>query len=653
MVMDMIDHPTVSLDDFLVSINSEQTTPEPNDPFDFSNQSQPDTTRRFEPDLAEHQIQHTPTSTDCFFSPPAHLEPSFEIMSAPALALAPPTPFDDCFQTPNISAAARALSRLHTNFDHTHTSAYPNLSYDPQQLLDPSSGFISSPLSSHASLYGSPTNPDRTSFVSPLTYCPPIARRQHGHQRDLSAASSLASSASSLAFESSQLIDPTTLGPPLALSSPNPPIISPFINQTVDQGPDGSATGKYQRPLTSTGRPSHARKTPPGHVKRPRNAFILFRSHACAANLIPPTVEKDHRQISRIVSHMWRNLPPTERGHWEREAEQEKELHRLLHPDYRYKPVYRKEGTAKKKPGSGGRRKPMNRKTPVSETTPATPEDDDNRSPMQREQEAEDALRCEVVARVVMETKLSGIQIEESQMEARVTEEIRNLRRKDAQAQAEKKSERPIPPPLLQSRRKSRANSAPPPPSPLRTMHVHEVVYNPKSRGSRELSPDFPRARVAHPMAIQAINDNPGSYWPMPGFGAQDDYQPMFDYSCLASYELGSGSSFFGTENQLDFGGFDHTLTPLSPRQPSDMVRDLSEFPFQSSSSGWAPADERADFTLALPEETHTLEQFENPFETLGPGESEPVMFLTRDQSRKDSLVKQLFSAGYEEMHEA
>lgn len=39
--------------------------------------------------------------------------------------------------------------------------------------------------------------------------------------------------------------------------------------------------------MTSTGKPSHARKVPMGHIKRPRNAFILFRSHACTTNLVP------------------------------------------------------------------------------------------------------------------------------------------------------------------------------------------------------------------------------------------------------------------------------------------------------------------------------------------------------------------------------
>lgn len=44
---------------------------------------------------------------------------------------------------------------------------------------------------------------------------------------------------------------------------------------------------------------------------------------------------------------MWKSLPAEEKIRWEREAEAEKELHRKLHPDYRYKPIYRKETPVK------------------------------------------------------------------------------------------------------------------------------------------------------------------------------------------------------------------------------------------------------------------------------------------------------------------
>jgi hypothetical protein len=82
--------------------------------------------------------------------------------------------------------------------------------------------------------------------------------------------------------------------------------------------------------LTSTGKPSHARKVPDDHVKRPRNAFILFRSYACTSNLLPQTLGiTDHRQVSRVVGQLWKGLKPEEKAIWEKKAAEEKEEHKL------------------------------------------------------------------------------------------------------------------------------------------------------------------------------------------------------------------------------------------------------------------------------------------------------------------------------------
>lgn len=78
-------------------------------------------------------------------------------------------------------------------------------------------------------------------------------------------------------------------------------------------------------------------------IKRPCNAFILFRSHAVTTNLIPKEVERDHRNISRIISHMWHSLDDSERKQWEEQAELEKQRHREMHPDYKYRPASRRQ----------------------------------------------------------------------------------------------------------------------------------------------------------------------------------------------------------------------------------------------------------------------------------------------------------------------
>lgn len=93
---------------------------------------------------------------------------------------------------------------------------------------------------------------------------------------------------------------------------------------------------------------TRSRKTSPGHVKRPCNAFILFRSHAVTTNLVPKEIERDHRNISRIISHMWHSLDDNERKLWERQAEIEKQRHRELHPDYKYRPSSRRNNVLRR-----------------------------------------------------------------------------------------------------------------------------------------------------------------------------------------------------------------------------------------------------------------------------------------------------------------
>ncbi|CAE6442043.1 unnamed protein product [Rhizoctonia solani] len=113
--------------------------------------------------------------------------------------------------------------------------------------------------------------------------------------------------------------------------SPADSTLSPFILDTLTPGPSTSDA--------SVKKPSHSRKRPAGHIPRPRNAFILFRSHHVAAQLIPGKVENDHRHISKIIGEIWNKLSPAERLIWEQKADIEKERHSRMYPGYRYKPT--------------------------------------------------------------------------------------------------------------------------------------------------------------------------------------------------------------------------------------------------------------------------------------------------------------------------
>ncbi|GAA5831354.1 hypothetical protein JCM11251_003995 [Rhodosporidiobolus azoricus] len=105
---------------------------------------------------------------------------------------------------------------------------------------------------------------------------------------------------------------------------------------------------------------SHARKKQEGHVKRPPNAFILFRSHCCSPDAKvdasipepPGTAHARHlasldinnsQHISVIVSQVWKGLSKEDKAYWADKAQQAKEEHARLHPGYRYQPQQRKK----------------------------------------------------------------------------------------------------------------------------------------------------------------------------------------------------------------------------------------------------------------------------------------------------------------------
>ncbi|CAE6542219.1 unnamed protein product [Rhizoctonia solani] len=90
---------------------------------------------------------------------------------------------------------------------------------------------------------------------------------------------------------------------------------------------------------------SHSRRQPPGHIPRPRNAFILYRSWYVKQGFLSD-VENDHREISRIVGKIWKHMSVEEQAPWRVRAEEEKVEHARLYPNYKYSPNSRRDAAA-------------------------------------------------------------------------------------------------------------------------------------------------------------------------------------------------------------------------------------------------------------------------------------------------------------------
>lgn len=108
--------------------------------------------------------------------------------------------------------------------------------------------------------------------------------------------------------------------------------------------PNASSTSNEQSSLrqsssSSKGKRTNSRKQPVGHIPRPKNAFILFRCDFVREQKIPETVERNHRNISRIVGNVWRQMSAEEKAPWVQRADEERLSHLLAYPNYRYSPV--------------------------------------------------------------------------------------------------------------------------------------------------------------------------------------------------------------------------------------------------------------------------------------------------------------------------
>ena len=93
------------------------------------------------------------------------------------------------------------------------------------------------------------------------------------------------------------------------------------------------------------------------YIKRPENAFILFRRKCCeerqaaqeeAAALDGPAKKQRQADLSKTISQQWKTLSPEERLYWEELAKEKKKEHEQMYPNYVYRPQRCKDRKGKK-----------------------------------------------------------------------------------------------------------------------------------------------------------------------------------------------------------------------------------------------------------------------------------------------------------------
>lgn len=143
---------------------------------------------------------------------------------------------------------------------------------------------------------------------------------------------------------------------PLAISTvtpPPPPFESPLISPASSLDSPVS-THKRRKSSTSLDVERRPKKGDEDYVKRPENAFILFRRKCCeerAAEEAEGAARKQRQaDLSKTISQQWKGLSAEERQYWERLAKEKKKEHERLYPDYVYRPQRQrdKDGKVKK-----------------------------------------------------------------------------------------------------------------------------------------------------------------------------------------------------------------------------------------------------------------------------------------------------------------
>ncbi|KAF5392411.1 hypothetical protein D9757_002189 [Collybiopsis confluens] len=131
-------------------------------------------------------------------------------------------------------------------------------------------------------------------------------------------------------------------------SESHSPVDSLFTDNTSPPPPPPPASPTPSpRPQPSPYCRPRSKPKADGHIPRPKNPFMCFRSHWCNLHC-EPGVRYDHRVVSRLAGAEWNGYSEEQKMPFRLLAEEEKRRHAQMYPDYHYSPSTR-SGRPKKK----------------------------------------------------------------------------------------------------------------------------------------------------------------------------------------------------------------------------------------------------------------------------------------------------------------
>ncbi|KAH9937964.1 hypothetical protein B0H21DRAFT_825349 [Amylocystis lapponica] len=164
---------------------------------------------------------------------------------------------------------------------------------------------------------------------------------------------------------------PAATPPPIRALSPTSSIGSDSSSVlSTPSAPPSQASHKRRRSTASDIGERRPKKGDEDYIKRPENAFILFRRKCCedrqaqdeADDVAGPVKKQRQADLSKTISQQWKSLTQEERVHWEELAKEKKKEHEAMYPNYVYRPQ-RVKDKAKAKKGKGRRATASRRQT--------------------------------------------------------------------------------------------------------------------------------------------------------------------------------------------------------------------------------------------------------------------------------------------------
>ncbi|KAI5118146.1 hypothetical protein M0805_008152 [Coniferiporia weirii] len=235
------------------------------------------------------------------------------------------------------------------------------LSFPQHPMLDldgPTPRAFSFPASVHDALRAMPLTPPEPSPSTPSTSPSPfeLERDDDGSSQASPAAPDVAARRSF----SQQRIRTQTASPAAQISSFNAPDAAPGVPITLAHRRRGSSISSLALPpnphmyaIQLNGPERRPKRGDEDYIKRPENAFILFRRDCClrkneaeaaAASEGDPVARRQRQaDLSKTISQQWRSLSAEDRKQWDDLAKQRKKEHEEMYPSYVYQPSRAKE----------------------------------------------------------------------------------------------------------------------------------------------------------------------------------------------------------------------------------------------------------------------------------------------------------------------